>query len=72
MKTFFKNINWKVVVYWTLFMSFFNVFLMPYYDGEEFTAKKVLSGIIIWFLSGIIFGKIVHSRNIKQSSKDDN
>jgi hypothetical protein len=45
---------------------------MPYYDGEEFTSKKVLSGIIIWFLSGIIFGKIVHSRNIKQSSKDDN
>jgi len=40
MNTFLKNINWKIVLYWTIFMSFFNVFLLPYYDGEAFLAKK--------------------------------
>jgi hypothetical protein len=38
---------------------------MPYYDGEDFNTKKVVSGIVIWFLTGIIFGKIIHSRTIK-------
>ena len=65
MKTFFKNINWKIVLYWTLFMSFFNVFLLPYHDDEVFIAKKVIFGIIVWVLTGIIFAKIIQSRNIK-------
>ena len=65
MKTFFKNINWKIVFFWTLFMSFFDVFLIPYHDGEEFIAKKVIFGIIVWFLTGIIFAKIADSRRRK-------
>jgi hypothetical protein len=44
-------------------MSFFNVFLLPYYDGEAFLAKKVILGIIVWFLTGIIFAKIIQSRS---------
>lgn len=63
MNTFLKNINWKIVLYWTIFMSFFNVFLLPYYDGETFLAKKVILGIIVWFLTGIIFAKIIQSRS---------
>lgn len=64
MKNFFKNTNWKIVAFWTLFMSFFNVFLVPYFDDKDFNTKTIITGIIVWFLSGIVMGNLIKQKTI--------
>ncbi|CAM3701870.1 hypothetical protein [Flavobacterium saliperosum] len=55
----FKEINWKTVLYWFVFMFLFNVILFPLvFTKEPITLSKVITGFVSWFIFGIIMSFI--------------
>lgn len=46
----------KVGLIWGLSMFIFMCFVWPLISGEEITLKKILIGIPIWTIAGLLFG----------------
>ena len=52
-----KGINWRIVIYWFIVMSVTNIYIVPkFVDNEPITTKRIVIGIVISFISGIIMG----------------
>lgn len=52
--------NWKFVVYWFAVMSLTNCYLIPkFVDDEPITNKRIIVGLVVSLISGIIMGLIV-------------
>ena len=47
---------------WGAIMFVFMCFLFPLYDKKEITLKSIVTGLIIWSISGIIFGYATRKR----------
>lgn len=64
---------WSVGLRWGLFMFICSSLLFPLIDGEGITIKRLLIGIPIWIIGGLLFGysikKIAGNRNTKQSNR---
>lgn len=59
-----KSINWKLVVYWSLVFSVTNIYIVPkFVDHEPITSKKILIGVIISVVFGVIMGFIASKPN---------
>ena len=41
---------------WGLLMFFIMTFAFPYYNNEEITTRKIVIGIVVWTIGGILFG----------------
>lgn len=46
----------KLGLIWGIWMYVMMTLIWPYVDGEKMTFRKVLIGIPIWLISGLLFG----------------
>jgi len=59
---------WHVGLRWGLFMYIFIEILLPLIEGEGITQKKILIGIPLWTITGLLFGltmKIIGGKKFK-------
>jgi len=63
------NFKWRHVgLRWGLFMYIFIEILLPLIEGEGITQKKILIGIPLWTITGLLFGltmKIIGGKKFK-------
>ena len=57
---------------WALFMFIMMTIVFPLYDGSEINIKTILIGVVIWTISGLLFGytmKLFFNAKINKQSK---
>jgi hypothetical protein len=67
-KPFFLNspkFIWYKGLIWGAIMYVFNTILFPLFDGEEINGMRLLIGVPIYFLAGILFGLTVQAVDVK-------
>ena len=54
-----KSINWRFAIYWFIVMSVTNIYIIPkFVENEPITTKRIIIGIVIAAISGIIMGML--------------
>jgi hypothetical protein len=58
-----KSINWKFAVYWFAVMSIINIYFIPtFVDHEPITAKRIMIGLGVCLVTGLIMGMIAKKK----------
>lgn len=62
----FKNINWKFMTFFTIWMYVIMTFVFPYLFDEKVTLERILIGIPIWIVAGYAVAYFNYRQKIKQ------
>jgi hypothetical protein len=67
------DFKWRYVgLRWGLFMYVFMTILFPLIDGEGITQKKILIGIPVWTIAGLLFGLTMKAIGGKKKNETQN
>ena len=51
---------WKTGLGFGLFMFVLMELMFPVFSGDAYTSKKILTGLIVWLIGGLIYGLGLH------------
>ena len=57
-------------LFWGAFMFLFNTILWPLVQHEPLTSKRFLLGVVIWTLTGLLFGWLTYKVKWTKKAED--